>query len=943
MKRSGVLEALGRRLAVAPAWAEGQLPESRQRALAFATAYPALAKWLDAEPDLWKSLRDTRVSVGKDARAHERAFGPSDGPLGARLAAYVRAELLRVAYRELFANGNPVSETARDLSDLADFAVGVATDEALSWGRERFGDVVDVPFVVFGMGKLGGRELNAGSDIDLVFFHADAEDPEGAVADAFGRIGARIVATLETSTSAGAAYRVDLRLRPEGKNGPLVLSLSRAERYYETWGRTWERVAFVRARPIAGSQSFGRELLDLLAPFVWRRSVDPELPREVGRLLEQARAQRGARAAKRDLKIGPGGIREVEFFAQSLCLVWGGREPALRVRHTLEQLRTLRAKGYVTDREARDLLDAYVILRSVEHRVQFATWEQTHDLPTGELLERVAASLGFAHGSELEARLDRVRRRVTEHFGRLSRVPGTDRELARVWNAIDEADAVELAAVLASHGLEVFEELPDLVLALARRPDLPLGKLTRERTPRFAAALAEALFDAADPEMATRLIGQFFARLETPSVYAKLFEDDPRALLRFVSLAGGSSELGERLVGHPELVDNIVFATAEDPNEPLPHAAALERALEIELERASAELGEGLEAVVAASRRLKSEITVRVGVRDLGGEASPEGVASALTDLADVQVRAALRAAAGQEVVGLAAIAMGKYGAGELSYGSDLDLFFVFEPARFEADEAAPYRIATRALRLLSTAHPEGPGYELDTRLRPSGNQGLLVSSEAAFARYHGGELGIAARAEAWERQALIKARFVAGDSALGARLVASAERIAYGGGAPAPERVLELRLRMEEQGRRAGAIDLKLGAGGLVDVEFLAQILQMRHGADPRVHERSTERALRALWQVGALGEDTAQTLLRHYAFFRRLDQRLRIVYGRSDTLVVREGPQLLTLARRLGFFGDARQPEESFLETLQQTMQEVRALFLATLATETPEPPRP
>ena len=518
---------------------------------------------------------------------------------------------------------------------------------------------------------------------------------------------------------------------------------------------------------------------------------------------------------------------------------------------------------------------------------------------------------------------------------RAPRAVSDDLDLGRVWSAVDEGDSPALAVVLSQRGLEGFEELADQVLALARRPDFPLGKLTRERYPRFVEAFAGALFDAADPEMAARLIGQFFARLETPSVYVKLFEDEPRALLRFVSLTGGSSELGERLVGHPELVDNIVFATAEDPSAPLPHAGSLERALEIEMERAVADYGEGLEAVVAASRRLKAETTVRVGVRDLGGEASPEGVASALTDLADVQVRAALAAASGASTAGIAAIAMGKYGGRELSYGSDLDLFFIFDPAQF-AEEDVPYRIATRILRLLSTTHAEGPGYELDTRLRPSGNQGLLVTSEAAFARYHGEDNAVLAKAEAWERQALIKARFVAGDAPLGARTTALAERIAFTGGAPDPARVLELRLRMEAGARSAGALDIKLGPGGLVDIEFLVQTLQMQHGADRRVRERSTEAALRSLWQVGALADDAAQTLLRHYAFYRRLEQRLRIVYGRSDTLVVREGPQIRTLARRLGFFGDARRPEEGLVETLQQTMEEVRAIFLTAMTAQ-------
>lgn len=951
MRRHGVLEALGRKLGVSAAFAEGTSAESLRQALIFATAYPALVAWLDASPHWWTAFGDTRLPAARELRTHERALGklregePSEWPQ--RLAGYVRQELVRIAYRELFANGNPVAETARELSDLAEAAIAAVTAESLAWASDRFGPPLDehgvlVPFVVFGMGKLGGRELNAGSDVDLIFFHGDAEDAEGALAEHFGRVGARIVSTLEASSASGAAYRVDMRLRPEGKNGPLVHSLSRAERYYETWGRAWERIAMVRARPIAGSMDFGAEMQRMLQPFVWRRRVDPELAEEAGRMVEEARAQRGAQASRRDLKLGQGGIREAEFFAQSLCLVWGGREPALRVRHTLEQIRKLRAKGYVTDREARDLLDAYVILRSVEHRVQFATWEQTHDLPTpGPLLDRVAASFGFTQAAEFEARIERTRRRVGEHFRRLTNPKGgrEGNDFARIWSSIDEVDAEALDAALAERGLEGFDELGHHVLALARRPDFPFGKLTRSTHPRFAEALAEALFDAADPESAARLIGQFFARLETPSVYANLFEQEPRALLRFVSLTGGSTELGERLVGHPELVDGILFATAEDPSAPLPGVPALTRAYEIELARAQAEdPGDALEETMIASRRLKAETTVRIGVRDLGGEVSPEGVAATLSGLADVLVQAALRAAGGDR--GLAAIGMGKYGGGELSYGSDLDLFFLYDPNAWD-DDATPYRIATRVLRLLSMTHAEGPGYELDTRLRPSGNQGLLVTSEQAFARYH----GLAAaeegkrRAEAWERQALIKARFVAGDAELGARSMAMIERIAYEGGAPDLARVLELRLRMEREMSPAAdsaprTIDIKLGKGGLVDIEFLVQTAQMAHGQDVRVRSRSTEGGLRALIATGLLEAETGQTLLRHYGFFRRLEQRLRIVYGRSDALVVRGGAQILTLARRLGFFGDARRPEDELVETLTQTMAEVRALFLQAMA---------
>jgi glutamate-ammonia-ligase adenylyltransferase len=278
------------------------------------------------------------------------------------------------------------------------------------------------------MGKLGGRELNAGSDIDLLLFYEtddgsvtkDGVATEQSLHEHFTRVAQRFVSTLDDVTEDGMVWRVDLRLRPEGSRGPLVNALAAAERYYETWGRTWERAALLRARAVAGDLAFGQLVLDALAPFVWRKVVDPRIAREMTELVVRGRAELSS-DPERDLKLGPGGIREAEFFVQSLQLIWGGREPSLRLSNTLDSLRRLRSRGLVTDRESRELEGAYLTLRRLEHRVQFATGLQTHILPRGDLLETIARSVGFPSAKELEKDLDKTRRRVATRFASLTR------------------------------------------------------------------------------------------------------------------------------------------------------------------------------------------------------------------------------------------------------------------------------------------------------------------------------------------------------------------------------------------------------------------------------------------------------------------------------------------------------------------------------------------
>jgi glutamate-ammonia-ligase adenylyltransferase len=473
--------------------------------------------------------------------------------------------------------------------------------------------------------------------------------------------------------------------------------------------------------------------------------------------------------------------------------------------------------------------------------------------------------------------------------------------------------------------------------ALARRPDFPLGASTRDRHPDLAAALLRALSDAADPEQAARLLGQFFSRLMTPSVYAKAMAEDTHVLRRIVGLFGASAFLGEALVYRPELMESIVF-------QKIPPTPAIARSdVDDEVKAADPDL----DAFVGALRHAKARVTMEVGLAELVGEIRAPHSTPVLTLLADASLEHATMSALAERGLdgGLAVIAMGKLGGREIGYGSDLDIFFVYE-ARHETplsggrgsaeggtrDELAEkyIRAAQRVLSLVSTPHGQGPGYELDTRLRPSGSQGLLVVSLEAFERYH------QEQGQAWERQALIKARPCAGDAELGKKVLAVATRVAYESGPPDADTIHRLRMRMEKELAKEGPrrYDVKLGKGGLVDVEFAVQWLQMKHGADPRVRTSDTETAIGALEACGYLDTSLAAVLREGYALLRRIEQALRVVHGTSASLIEEGAPGLPALARRMGFRAAERvTASEALLERYRAVTRDIRAAYLAVL----------
>lgn len=864
----------------------------------------------------------------------------------ARALRTVRHEhVLRIALREILRLAD-VDRTSAEMAELASGCIEVALRVARAAVEERHGlartsDGRPMPLVCLGMGKLGGQELNLGSDVDLCFFYetddGTVEDTSLVVHEHCSRVVSRASKLLSDVTEDGFCFRVDLRLRPEGSRGPLTNSLASAERYYETFGRAWERAALLRARPVAGDLALGRELLAALTPFVYRRRVDPNLARDMHDMV--GRARRELKADERDVKLGRGGIREAEFFVQTLCLIWGGVNAKLRVPGTMDALARLEGAALVSAREARTLAESWALLRRVEHRVHAWTGYQTHRVPPdGQEKERFARSLGYDDGAALDVSLGRARTRVAELFDSLLLDRSAERpRTADLCDRISEgATEPEIATSLAGVLDVAFEGADTLEVAhhlkrLARFPDSPLGPLTRERHPGLGPRLLDEIGEAGDPLEALRSSADFFASLHGFDL--GVFEREPRLLRRMVGLFGASPVLSRALVGHPDEIALLVLAEPIDERAILHEHDALER----ELETLEAE------PFVHRLRRIKREVTLRVGLALVSAEISLPRATELLSTLAERQVGLAARVAVSEcearhgkpeQGASLGVIALGKLGSRELGFGGDLDLVFVFDE---EGETKGPSRVthsehftraAQRTMRLLAQPDAEGPGWAMDTRLRPSGSQGTLVVSIASFERYHEGQ------ADAWERQALTRARVLVGSTALAARLEHTFSRALASDRPIDHARIVDLRARSQRElaNEAPHRYHVKLGHGALLDVELLAQLARLE--AREPSSARGTLASLAELHRRGHIDREAAEVLERAWTFFRTVEQTLRLLSDQGEPMLrpnTRSGEHV---ARRLGLRArDGRAEIEVLEATYRKHAERVRAVFEARI----------
>jgi len=914
---------------------------------------PALLPWVLRSQSLGapRSLADYRTFA--QAAVRRIARGDLAG-LKRALRRFKTREQLRLVARDVL-EGAPLVECGAEMARLAQAILEAALQVLEAWHTARFGPPPTPGFCVLGLGKLGGGDLNFSSDIDLIYFYrADGQTQSGQPAsELYRRLGEQLTQVLSEVTADGFCFRVDVDLRPHGRGGPLVRSLPQMLAYYETSGRTWERAALVKARPVAGDAALGRELLESLRPFVYPRSLDLGAVEALRGLKGQIDLKGQGR--HQDVKLGRGGIREIEFFVNALQLVHGGKDPSLREPNTLRALSRIVRSGLVSDGDARKLADAYVFLRRVENRLQMREERQTHVLPEHAAeLTRIARGLGFVENARFFGTLDAHREVVADAFARLlgqaAREDLPDEPL--LVRALDlEATPEAREAALTARG---FRE-PARALAAFPRLARVRGSPFQEAGPGVSAdavRLLSALADTPDPDQALMLFSEFLQRLQAPQGYLKMLTRSPRAGRRLFHVLGSSEFLSRALMRLPQLLDTLIQGTD----------AAQEKSderIRDELAQRMVRTDDAEEALVLL-RRFKNEETLRIGLADISGELSVPSVASQLTAVADATLDHCLYLAAreqrerhgealqGGQSAGLTVIALGKLGGRELGYHSDLDLLFVYEgDSQAETTGGAKgavtlqeyyARLVQRLLALLQMSLSEGFLYKVDARLRPSGNQGTLVVNQHAFHEHH------AHRAQLWERQAMVKARMAAGDPQLWERLQRQTlVPLVYERPLPtdAAAEIARLRLRMERELAResSDALDVKLGEGGLVDVEFATQYLQLLHGGRlPALRTPNTLQALRMLASHGLLGREDADTLYNGYLFLRRVETRLRLVHGAPISRLPTSGPPLEQLARRLGELGPTA--GEAFLERYRACARGVREVYARLLESPGPSP---
>jgi glutamate-ammonia-ligase adenylyltransferase len=878
-------------------------------------AYSAYAQQaLQAHPGLLTNESLDRPFTRAEMRA---AIEPARDPdtLAVALRRLRRAVMLRSMGRDL-AGLADLDEVTAVFSALAEEALGAGLRVLGAAPGADYGQPIGSesgqpqPMLVVGMGKLGGVELNVSSDIDLVFLYPEEGETDGprriSNHEYFVRLGRRLIALLGERTADGYVFRVDMRLRPYGDSGPLAASLPAFEEYLVSQGREWERYAWIKGRVVAASPGTDpavadAQLAQIVSPFVYRRHLDYSALGSMRELYAQIRREAARRDIQDDIKLGPGGIRQIEFVAQVFQLVRGGRDPGLRQRPTRAVLRAIEQRRLLSA-EGRAALDsAYEFLRQLEHRLQYRDDAQTHRLPASpDDRQALARSMGYPDRDAFEAALAAHRAAVVAAFDRVLGADSSD-------------DGASPYCGLWDEGLSDEDGQRRLAEAGYRDPGGTLERLRRLRASgvvrRMAAATQQRL-DAllprmvaqaaacAEPDTVLERLLQIAESIGRRESYLALLIEYPNALEGVARLAAASPWAAQYLAQHPILLDELLDARRLD--EPSARADA-ERELRPNLDATSGNVERQLDIL----RHFKHSQLFRLVIHDLAGQRTPETVSDHLTELADVVLEHAVErcwaalASRHRDAPRFAVIGYGKLGGKELGYGSDLDLVFLSDDDAPGAEEIYA-RYALRLNTWLTTVTGAGVLYRTDLRLRPDGDAGLLVSPYAAFERYQLGQAWV------WEHQALTRARYVAGDPALGARFETLRARVLQLERDPARLRdeVAAMRERMRASKRAAGGtFDIKHSRGGLVDVEFIVQYLVLRHArAHPSLLGNLGNIALlRESGRLGLVPVEFAQGALEAYRALRRKQHAMQLAGHDPAHCADEDVPGLTEPVRRL------------------------------------------
>jgi glutamate-ammonia-ligase adenylyltransferase len=813
----------------------------------------------------------------------------------------------------------------------------------------------DSGFIVLGMGKLGARELNYSSDVDLVLLYDPAAPvyTDRTAPDAIGRFTARfargLVALMEARDPDGYVFRTDLRLRPDPAATPPVVSLAAAIDYYESMGQNWERAAMVKARPVAGDRAAGAAFLEDIRPFVWRRGLDFAAVADIHAMKRRIDTQtlsrdlrrRGAidgagnggsdaaaRIAGHNIKLGEGGIREIEFLAQTLQLVWGGRDPTLRVPTTLGALRALARQGLIARRAATELAASYRYLRQVEHRLQMVADRQTHSLPEKPAdMTRIALFLGYPDAAAFAVALLRHLKRVRAHYRAVfEQVPDLPVSAGFAGELDFRGPAEAPDATIAALRQMGFTNTDRIVGAVRAWQS---GRLRALRSPRAQELMAQvltgvlgALARQPNPDATFARFDAFLARLPAGVQLLSLFHRNPSLIDRVAAVLGAAPGLADFLAGHPAALDGLL--SGDDDADPRP------------LLRARLQDARLLEEAIDITRRTEREAAFAISVATMEGRIDADEAGLRRTVLAEASMAALLDPVTAEfsgrfgRVPGgaMAVVALGKAGGREMMAGSDLDLMLVYDHPETETESrggralpASQYfvRLAHAYVAALTAPGVDGPLYPVDMRLRPSGNKGPVAVSLSAFRRYH------QEAAWTWERMALTRARVVAGPQALRKRIEGAIHAALSAAGEPARTRTeaAQMRARLARDLPPSGRWDVKLRTGGQIEVEFITQVLQLiAMPTRPQVHDQTTRVALRHLGAAGLLPPEDAGMLIRADRVWRTVQGMLRITLGRTVPAELPEAP-----ARALLRAAAAAGAEAVDLPGLQATLDRLAA----------------
>lgn len=923
----------------------------RDRLLAVVGASVALADNLAAHPDNLALLLDDTPGTGvrcAEVRAELlRAVGAdpdADVPVAqvagspgvdAMRRAY-RARLLQVAATDLTAT-DPLSRLPGVAAALADLAAA-ALEASLAIARADLDDHgAGVRLAVIGMGKAGGRELNYVSDVDVIYV---AEPVDGVSEDEALAVGARLATGLaracSTASAEPALWPVDAALRPEGKNGPLVRTIASHRAYYERWAKTWEFQALLKARPLAGDPELGREYVELVNPLVWSAVQRENFVEDSQAMRRRVEDHVPAAEADRQLKLGVGGLRDVEFTVQLLQLVHGRADETIRSPNTLTALAALAAGGYVGREHAAQLAVCYRLLRALEHRIQLHRLQRTHLMPTAEAdLRRLARSVGMrAEGAAgLDERCRTVRRevrRLHEELFYRPLLPATAQLSTEEARLAPEAARARLAAIGYRDPAGALRHLAALTEGISRR-----AAIQRQLLPVMIGWFA----DGADPDAGLLAFRRLSDELGTTHWYLKLLRDSGTAAQRLARVLSTSRYVADALSRSPE---SVTWLAGDAELEPRTHERLTAEA--------DAVLTRAHEPTPAATalRALRRRELARTAAADVLGVVTSTRASQSLTVAADVVLAGALRVARAEarrehgldeDPTRLLVVAMGRLGGREMGYSSDADVLFVHDPVP-GADQTAAQQfaltVATRMRQMLWEVGPE-PTLEVDADLRPEGRNGPLTRSFDAYAEYYD------RWSSPWESQALLRARPVAGDEGLGGRFVDLVAPLRYPEGgldAATVREVRRVKARVEAERLPRGvdpARHLKLGRGGIADVEWTAQLLQLEHAHDvPGLRTTATLEALEAAASAGLLDRDDCRELTDAWELASRLRDALVLWTGRTGgahaDVLPHDRQALAGLARVLGYpSGSGGELEEVYLRTARRARAVVERVFYA------------